>query len=127
MPARAHLIGAVFSFLLVPMLAAAAPVAVEVGSATTDLLPKGKEADGIVGDFVLRNDRVEAVVSGNLPRRRANMSTFYGADGVTPGCLYDLTLRGANNEQLTIFAPSGQQGTVSHLHIGANGSHGEAV
>lgn len=90
-------------------------------------LPRGKEADGIVGDFVLRNDRVEAVVSGNLPRRRANMSTFYGADGVTPGCLYDLTLRGAGNDQLTIFCPSGQQGTVSYVRVVEDGSKGEAV
>jgi hypothetical protein len=105
----------------------AAPEAIEVGADAADLLPRGKEADGIVGDFVLRNDRVEAVVSGNLPRRRANMSTFYGADGVTPGCLYDLTLRGSANDQLTIFSPSGQQGTVSHVRIVADGSQGEAV
>ena len=48
---------------------------------------------GIIGDFVLRNDKIEAVISGNLPLRRANMSTFYGAlkASLTPGCLYDLT------------------------------------
>lgn len=75
-------------------------------------LPGGKEADGIRGDFVLRNDKVEAVVSHNAPNRRANMSTFYGDDGVTPGCLYDLTLRGANNDQLVIYGPGGH-GKVS--------------
>ncbi|MCB1086304.1 MAG: hypothetical protein KDM63_04615, partial [Verrucomicrobiae bacterium] len=48
--------------------------------------PGGKEADSIVGDFVIRNDRISAVISGNLPLRRANMSTFYGEDGITPGC-----------------------------------------
>lgn len=77
-------------------------------------LPKGKEADGIRGDFVLRNDKVEAVISQNAPLRRANMSTFYGADGVTPGCLYDLTLRGAANDQLVVYGPCGH-GEVSYV------------
>ena len=48
----------------------------EISAATTAQLPQGKEADGIIGDFVLRNDRIEAVISGNLPLRRANMSSF---------------------------------------------------
>jgi hypothetical protein len=109
-----------------PVLASAAlvfsdafgkPEAFEVTAATQTQLPRGKEADGIVGDFILRNDQVEAVISGNLPLRRANMSTFYGADGITPGCLYDLTLRGTNNDQITIFSPSQQQGTVSWVRL----------
>jgi hypothetical protein len=79
-------------------------------------LPQGKEADGIRGDFVLRNDRIEAVISGNQPNRRANMSTFYGADGISPGCLYDLTLRGAANDQLVAYAPCGH-GPVSFVRI----------
>jgi len=79
-------------------------------------LPQGKEADGIRGDFVLRNDKVEAVISQNAPNRRANMSTFYGEDGVTPGCLYDLTLRGAANDQLVIYGPCGH-GPVSYVRI----------
>jgi hypothetical protein len=79
-------------------------------------LPKGKEADGILGDFVLRSDKVEALISQNSPNRRANMSTFYGEDGVTPGCLYDLTLRGADNDQLVIYAPCGH-GSVSYVKM----------
>ncbi len=77
-------------------------------------LPGGKEADGILGDFVLRSDKVEAVISQNAPNRRANMSTFYGEDGVTPGCMYDLTLRGANNDQLVVYGPCGH-GQVSYV------------
>jgi hypothetical protein len=77
-------------------------------------LPGGKEADGIRGDFVLRSDKVEAVISQNAPLRRANMSTFYGEDGVSPGCLYDLTLRGAANDQLVIYGPCGH-GQVSYV------------
>ncbi len=77
-------------------------------------LPGGKEADGIRGDFILRSDRIEAVVSGNQPNRRANMSTFYGEDGISPGCLYDLTLRGTSNDQLVAYGPMGH-GPVSYV------------
>ena len=59
----------------------AAPEAFEVGPEQKAALPGGREADGIIGDFILRNDKIEAVVSGNLPLRRANMSTFYGESG----------------------------------------------
>ena len=37
---------------------------------------------------------------------------------MTPGCLYDLTLRGTKNDQLTIFSPSKQQGRISYIRIG---------
>ena len=49
--------------------------AVEIGRHNTHLLPKGKEADGILGDFVLRNNKIEALISGSQPLRRANMTT----------------------------------------------------
>ena len=105
----------------------AAPEAFEIGPDNTDQLPGGKEADGIIGDFVLRNDKVEAVISHNGHLRRANMSTFYGANGITPGCLYDLAPRGSNNDQITVFTPSGQQGPVSYVRIAKTGEGGEAV
>src|SRR5688572_20752708 len=105
----------------------ATPEAFEVGREQKEQLPRGKEADGIIGDFILRNNKVEAVISGNLPLRRANMSTFYGLDGITPGCLYDLTLRGANNDQITVFAPAGQRGFVSWVRVAKDGSDGDAV
>ncbi len=117
-------------FFLLPALAVGAhatPQALEVGPGDVAMLPGGKEADGIIGDFVLRNDKVVAVVSGNLPLRRANMSTFYGATGITPGCLYDLSLRAANNDQITIFGPAGQQGAVSWVRVAKGGGDGEAV
>jgi hypothetical protein len=115
------------SLLATLAFAHAAPEAFEVGPAQKDQLPGGKEADGIIGDFILRNDRVEAVISGNLPLRRANMSTFYGNDGITPGCVYDLTLRGTNNDQLTYFGPAAQQGSVSWVRVLKDGRDGEAV
>lgn len=89
-------------------------------------LPGGKEADGIRGDFVLRSDKVEAVISQNAPNRRANMSTFYGEDGVTPGCLFDLTLRGTNNDQLICFGPCGH-GPVSYVRIATVKEDGAAA
>ncbi|MFZ4594985.1 MAG: CehA/McbA family metallohydrolase [Verrucomicrobiaceae bacterium] len=95
----------------------AAAEAFEIGNANESELPQGKEADGIRGDFVLRNDKVEALISQNAPLRRANMSTFYGADGVTPGCLFDLTLRGSHNDQLIYFGPAAQRGQVSWVRI----------
>lgn len=88
----------------------------EAGPGREQDLPGGKEADGIRGDFVLRSDKVEAVISQNADNRRANMSTFYGPDGVSPGCLYDLTLRGANNDQLVIYGPCGH-GRVSYVRV----------
>ena len=93
------------------------PEAFEIGDREYEELPGGKEADGIVGDFLLRNDRVEVVISGNLPLRRPNMSAFYGDGNETPGCLYDLTLRDANNDQITIFTPSVQRGPVSYVRL----------
>ena len=99
----------------------------ELGEANFAERPLGKEADGIVGDFVMRNDKVELLSSGNLPLRRANMSTFYGEDGITPGCLYDLTLLDADNDQITIFSPSGQRGPVNYVRIAADGKDGEAI
>ncbi len=89
-------------------------------------LPGGKEADGIRGDFVLRNDKVEAVISHNSSRRRANMSTFYGDDGITPGLLYDLTLRGENNDQLVVYGPAGH-GPVSYVRTVAAKEAGSAA
>lgn len=116
-----------FSILFALALsAAAAPEAFEVTPDRFAEMPRGKEADGIVGDFVMRSDTVELGISGNLPERRANMSTFYGADGITPGCLYDLTLRGAANDQITIFAPANQRGPVSGVRILKDGTDGTA-
>jgi hypothetical protein len=127
-PNHSRILACIFACLMIFVTSTfGAPEAFEVGPEQKDQLPRGKEADGIVGDFVLRNNKVEAVISGDLPLRRANMSTFYGADGITPGCLYDLTLRGANNDQLTVFAPAGQRGAVSWVRVAKDGKDGEAV
>ena len=66
----------ILTLLLLPLTTQAAVEAFMVGPGNTDQLPKGKEADGIIGDFILRNDHITAVISGNQPLRRPNMSTF---------------------------------------------------
>ncbi|HVR72871.1 MAG TPA: CehA/McbA family metallohydrolase [Planctomycetota bacterium] len=87
----------------------------EVSSKNTSSLPRGKEADGIIGDFVLRNAHVEALVSGNLPDRKANMRV--NPMEPTPGCLYDLCVRGSSNDQLTYLGPGGLEGLVSFVRV----------
>ena len=99
--------------------------AVEIGRHNTDLLPSGKEADGILGDFVLRNDRVHALISGNLPQRRANM--MHDRYDVIPGTLFDLDLAGAGNDQITSFRPGHLSGPVSYVRIASDGSDGAAA
>ena len=99
--------------------------AVEIGVNNTDLLPTGKEADGVVGDFVLRNSRIHALISGAQPLRRANMTTEYGY--VLQGVLYDLDLRGAGNDQITAFRPGGELGEVSWVRVLEDGSRGTGV
>ena len=105
-----------FLIFSLPFATQAAVKAFEVGPGNTDQLPKGKEADGIIGDFILRNDYVTAVISGNQPLRRANMSTFYGTGGITPGCLYDLTLNKRQNDQLTICPRQSARQYIAHSH-----------
>ena len=99
--------------------------AIEIGRDNASLLPAGKEADGIIGDFVLRNSRLHALISGNLPLRRANMSSEYRF--ITPGCLYDLDLAGAGNDQITTFRPGEQGGELSWVRVAADGSAGAAA
>ncbi|MBT5536227.1 hypothetical protein HOK31_24365, partial [Candidatus Poribacteria bacterium] len=122
---RLRAMAAITTSFLLTFAAAAAPEAFELGAQNADQRPGGKEADSISGDYVLRNDLIEAVISSDAPRRKADMGTFWGQ--ITPGCLYDLTLRGADNDQITIFSPSRQQGDVSHVRIINHGHDGIAA
>jgi len=99
--------------------------AVEIQLANRDLLPGGKEADGILGDFILRNNRIHALISGAQPLRRANMRTENNF--VTQGCLYDLDLRGAHNDQITAFRPGDFGGEVSWVRVAGNVRNGVAI
>ncbi|MBK9167870.1 MAG: carboxypeptidase regulatory-like domain-containing protein [Bryobacterales bacterium] len=119
--------GSVFAILLVTAVTAqrGGVEAFEIGATNTNEMPLGKEADGILGDFVLRNDKVEALIGGNQPDRRANMMTEY--DTPTPGTLYDLDLRGAANDQLTALRPGDQRGALNWVRIASDGRDGIAV
>src|SRR5439155_19130661 len=83
----------------------------------TYLLPRGKEADGIRGDFLLKNGYLEAVIAGNTPGRKANMVI-----PETPGSLYDLCVAGSQNDQITLFSPGGLEGPVSQVAAAKSGN-----
>ncbi|MBW3597226.1 MAG: carboxypeptidase-like regulatory domain-containing protein, partial [Planctomycetes bacterium] len=63
--------------------------------------PQGKEVDRIYGDYVMRNDRIIAVIAQPVAGRNANMTV----QGVR-GAVIDLTLRDAENDQLSAFYPT---------------------
>ena len=66
--------------------------------------PGGKEADAVIGDYVLRNDRIVAVVAdpGLITGRSAQRWSIPSV----AGCIIDLTLRDAPNDQLVAFYPT---------------------
>ncbi|MFM8537567.1 MAG: CehA/McbA family metallohydrolase [Planctomycetaceae bacterium] len=63
--------------------------------------PAGKEADWILGDHLLRNDRIVAVIAAPGPTRHANMTVKN-----VGGCIIDLTEVTAPNDQLSAFYPA---------------------
>ena len=67
---------------------------------TGSIPPVGKETDWIIGDHVLRNDRIVAVVAKPDPTRHANMTVRN-----VGGCIIDLSERGRQNDQLSAFYP----------------------
>jgi len=65
----------------------------------------GKEVDAILGDFVLRNAHLTAVIAQPLATRNANMTTKD-----VGGCLIDLTVNAPQSDQLNAFFPGKKQG-----------------
>ncbi|MEZ6136432.1 MAG: CehA/McbA family metallohydrolase [Pirellulaceae bacterium] len=65
------------------------------------IVPQGKEVDAIYGDFVLRNDKIVAVIAQPVKDRKANM-TVRGVSGM----LIDLTRRYFESDQLSCFYPA---------------------
>lgn len=68
------------------------------------LVPGGKEVDAIYGDYVLRNDKVVAVIGDAVAGRNANL-----ACRAVQGAVLDFTLLESNNDQLTAFLPHGDR------------------
>ncbi|QOV90444.1 CehA/McbA family metallohydrolase [Humisphaera borealis] len=64
------------------------------------LVPGGKEVDAIYGDFLMKNDKVVAVIGSSLPERQLNLR-ITGAQG----SVIDFALLGSNNDQLTVYHP----------------------
>ncbi len=67
----------------------------------SQVVPKGKEVDAIIGDWILKNDDIIAVIANPTPGRNANM-TVRGVGGM----LIDLTRRSSNSDQLSCFYPT---------------------
>jgi len=115
--------------LVLPFLFAAWPCpAAEIVTITSDNLapnaagavpPAGKETDWIVGDHVLRNDRLVAVVARPVPTRNANMTVRN-----VGGCIIDLTERSRQNDQLSAFYPGGNGFRYDFVGASAEGPSG---
>lgn len=85
-------------------MARAAEVLTLTADNAAEAAPAGKEADWIYGDYVLRNDRLIAVIGRPVATRNANM-TVKGVGG----CLIDLTSRDRPNDQLSCYYPAAGQ------------------
>jgi len=82
--------------------------------------PEGKEADWILGDHLLRNDRIVAVIGDTLPTRHANMTIRN-----VGGAIVDLTTVSVPNDQLGCFWPG--SGQVNYAFAGASAAGGAEV
>ncbi len=69
-----------------------------------EFAPAGKEVDCIYGDYVLRNDRIVAVIADPLPTRSANMTVRD-----VGGAIIDLTRRGKQSDQLSAYYPEARR------------------
>jgi hypothetical protein len=80
---------------------------VRLGPDNWKLAPGGKEVDAIYGDYLLRNDKVAAVIADVVPGRNANLSCKS-----VQGAVLDFTLLETDNDQLSVFYPHGDRGTL---------------
>lgn len=95
------------SMLAALVLCGVAPAAEIIRISEADyptILPKGKEVDAIIGDYLLHNDRIVLVVADTVPDRKANMTTPRVGGGVI-----DLTTMHNQSDQLTAYYPAGMQ------------------
>ena len=87
------------------------------GGEHASLPPSGKEADWILGDYVLRNDRIVAVIAKPVATRNANMTVRN-----VGGCVIDLTSVDQPNDQLSAFYPGGGRFTLNRVGVAASGA-----
>lgn len=74
------------------------------------IVPTGKEADWIYGDFVLRNDKITAVIAKPIQTRNANMTVRN-----VGGAVIDLTYRFRPSDQLGCFYPGAAEIPIRYL------------
>ncbi|CAN5757477.1 hypothetical protein BH24BAC1_BH24BAC1_25580 [soil metagenome] len=95
-----------FKFLLLFLFAfhqiATAGEIIQITAANRHLVPKGKEVDAIDGDWIMKNDKVIAVIGNAVEGREANQMV----QGIQ-GAVIDFTSLAANNDQLVVFYPQG--------------------
>lgn len=63
-------------------------------------IPQGKEVDAIIGDYLLRNDKIVAIVANPIEGRNVHLTCRENG-----GCLIDLTRLDVSNDQLTAYMP----------------------
>lgn len=105
---------------LAARLPAAEIVTIAAENLDKGIAPAGKEADWILGDHVMRNDKLVAVIGNPVPTRNANMTVKN-----VGGCIIDLTERDRPNDQLGAFYPGGGRYYYRFVRVGAEG--GEAA
>ncbi len=91
-------------FVLAAAGAARAGDAFRLDADTWRHVPGGKEVDAIYGDYVLKNDKVVAVIADAVPGRNAHLSLK-----AVQGAVIDFALLETNNDQLTAFLPHGDR------------------
>ncbi len=92
-------------FLAALPIAASAAEIVQLSAENYDeLCPNGKEVDAIYGDYLVRNNRIVAVIAQPTAWRNANMTVR----GVAAGVI-DLTFREEQNDQLSAYYPDARQ------------------
>jgi hypothetical protein len=107
---------ALFAAALAALPASAAEVVVLTHENWAKYAPPGKEADCILGDYVLKSDKVWAVVAQPAPWRNANMTVRQ-----VGGAVIDLTTTTNPNDQLSAFYPGMRKHvfTQAKIHNGA--------
>ena len=95
---------ALAGWLTMPVFLQSASVE-KIGPDQMHLLPHGKEVDAIYGDYLLRSDKIAAVIGGVAAFRDANVNTQ-----AVQGAVIDLSrldLPGGDKDLLTAYYPQG--------------------
>lgn len=103
MPLKTTSVKSIACVLALMACATTTSLAAEIVQLTPEnwnLVPGGKEVDAIYGDYLLRNDKVVAVIASDAPKRSANLRITN-----CQGALLDLSLIETSNDQLTAFLP----------------------